>query len=533
MFISVWYIPVRVAPVVYNKRIKMFNKNRHTALLSFCIVLTALSSSVFGQKEKPNILVIMGDDVGIPNISAYSHGMMGYKTPHIDQLAKEGVMFTDYYGEQSCTAGRSAFITGQHIIRTGLSKVGLPGAPEGITPDDITLGGLLQAQGYATGQFGKNHFGDQDKHLPTNNGFDEFFGNLYHLNAEEEPENEDYPTDPAFKQKFGPRGVISATSDGKIEDTGPLTAKRMETVDDEFMAAAMDFVDRQHAAEKPWFVWFNTTRMHFWTHVREENRGKSGLNEYADGMLEIDDMVGLWMQKLKDLGVDENTIVIFTTDNGVHAATWPDAGVTWFNNEKTTNWEGGFRVPCIARFPGVEPGSINNDVMSHLDWVPTVMAAVGEENITQKLLDGYSANGRDYKIHLDGYNFLPRLKGEVDKGPRNFFIYGTDAAQISAIRFDDRWKAIYMEQKSHGTRVWIDDLVKLKAPLLFDLRMDPFEKALHTNTYWDWYSKRIYLLGRGAMYVVPFIQSFEDYPPSQTPATWNLDKLLEQYMPKD
>jgi len=504
--------------------------------LKQCLVLLLLAIGFAFQhasaQGKPNVLVIMGDDVGIPNISAYSHGMMGYQTPNIDRIAKEGVMFTDYYGEQSCTAGRSAFITGQHIIRTGLSKVGLPGAKEGITPDDITLGGLLQAQGYATGQFGKNHFGDRDEHLPTNNGFDEFFGNLYHLNAEEEPEHEDYPKDPAFAKRFGPRGVIKATADGAIQDTGPLTKKRMETVDDEFMAAAMDFIDRQHAAKKPWFCWFNTSRMHFWTHVRAENRGKSGLNEYADAMLELDAQVGAFLKKLEDLGVDKNTIVVFTTDNGVHAATWPDAGVTWFNNEKTTNWEGGFRVPCMARFPGEIPaGSVVNDVMSHLDWVPTILAAVGEPNIGQKLKAGYSANGRDYKIHLDGYNFLPRLTGKAEKGPRTHFIYGTDGGKISAIRFDDRWKAIYMEQASHGTRVWVDKLEELKAPLLFDLRMDPFEKAEHTNTYWDWYSRHIFLFGRASSYVVPFIKSFKEYPRSQKPATWNLDKLLKQYMP--
>jgi arylsulfatase len=392
---------------------------------------------------------------------------------------------------------------------------------------------LLQAEGYATGQFGKNHFGDQDRHLPTNNGFDEFFGNLYHLNAEEEPEHRNYPSDSAFRKRFGPRGVIRSSKDGEIQDTGPLTAKRMETVDDEFMAAALDFIDRQHKAKKPWFTWFNTSRMHFWTHIRKENRGRSGLNEYADGMLELDDQVGTFLKKLDDLGIADNTLVLFTTDNGVHAATWPDAGVTWFNNEKTTNWEGGFRVPAMVRFPGrIAEGVVVNDVMSHLDWVPTIMAAVGEPKIKDKLLKGLTANGRDYKIHLDGYDFLPRLTGKTDKGPRKFYIYGTDGGRISAIRFDDRWKAIYLEQKSHGTRVWVDKLVDLKAPLLFDLRMDPFEKALHTNTYWDWYTKNIFLMYRATSYIVPFIQSFKEYPPSQKPATWSLDKLMQQYMPE-
>ena len=502
-----------------------------TAFIVFAVLILGVNPAV--AADKPNILVIMTDDVGIPNISAYSHGMMGYQTPNIDRIAKEGVLFTDYYGEQSCTAGRSAFITGQHIIRTGLSKVGLPGAAEGILPAHLTLGGLLQKQGYATGQFGKNHFGDRDEQLPTNHGFDEFFGNLYHLNAEEEPENVDYPDDPEFKKRFGPRGVIKSFADGRIEDTGPLTKKRMETVDDEFLAAAMDFIDRQQAADKPWFTWFNTSRMHFWTHVREEHLGRSGLNFYADGMLELDDQVGAFLKKLDDLGIAENTIVVFTSDNGVHQATWPDAGVTWFNNEKTTNWEGGFRVPALARFPAEIPaGAIVNDVMSHLDWVPTIMAAVGEPDIGDQLKAGYSANGREYKIHLDGYNFLPRLSGETNEGPRTHFIYGTDDAQISAIRFDDRWKAMYLEQKAHGTRVWFEELVELKAPLLFDLRMDPFEKAMETNTYWDWVTRRIYLFGRAASYVLPFIQSFEEYPPTQAPATWSLGKMMEQFTPE-
>ncbi len=495
--------------------------------------MSLVSLSALAQ-DKPNILVIMGDDVGAPNISIYGHGMMGYQTPNIDRIAKEGAMFTDYYGEQSCTAGRSAFITGQHVIRTGLSKVGLPGADLGIREKDPTLAALLKAEGYATGQFGKNHFGDKDEFLPTNHGFDEFFGNLYHLNAEEEPEHEDYPQDPEFRARFGPRGVIRSSADGNVEDTGPLTKKRMETVDDEFMAAAMDFIDRQHEAGKPWFTWFNTSRMHFWTHVRAENRGKSGLNEYADGMLELDAQVGAFLDKLEELGVADNTIVLFTTDNGVHAATWPDAGVTWFNNEKTTNWEGGFRVPTMVRYPGKIPaGQIVNDVMSHLDWVPTIMAAVGEPEIKEKLKAGnYRAIGRRYKVHLDGYNFLPRLTGQADKGPRDYYIYATDAGAISAIRFDDRWKAIYMEQESHGTRVWVDKLVPLKAPLLFDLRMDPFEKALHTNTYWDWYSRHIFLFGKAASYILPFAQSFQEFPPTQRAASWSIDQLLEQYMPE-
>ncbi len=490
-----------------------------------------LIGPAFAQDQKPNILVIMGDDVGIPNISAYSHGLMGYQTPNIDRIASEGVMFTDYYGENSCTAGRAAFITGQHVIRTGLTKVGMPGANFGIRPEDPTLAELLKGEGYATGQFGKNHFGDLDEHLPTNHGFDEFFGNLYHLNAEEEPEDEDYPTDPAFLERFQPRGVLKASADGQVEDTGPLTKKRMETVDDEFMAATIDFIDRNHAQGTPWFAWFNTTRMHFWTHVRPENRGRSGYNEYADGMLELDDQVGLLLDKLDEMGIADNTLVIFTTDNGVHQATWPDAGVTWFRNEKTTNWEGGFRVPAMARFPGkIREGFVVNDVMSHLDWVPTIMSYVGVPDIKERLKTGHESAGKTFKVHLDGYDFSERLAGTAEKGPRDYFIYSTDSAEISAVRFDDRWKAIYLEQKSQGTRVWLDELVPLKAPLLFDIRMDPFEKSLEdSNTYWDWWSRHIFLFGRAATYVGGFANSFEEFPPRQRPASWTIGDIMEKY----
>ncbi len=494
------------------------------------VLVMALSFMGFSQ-QKPNILVIMGDDIGIPNISIYGHGMMGYQTPNIDRIAREGIMFTDYYGEQSCTAGRSAFITGQHIIRTGLSKVGLPGAPVGIKDETATLGELLGSIGYATGQFGKNHFGDQDQFLPTNHGFDEFFGNLYHLNAEEEPENVDWPEGDAGGRVPRPRGVMKATADGPIQDTGPLTKKRMETVDDEFKEAAFDFMERQTAAGKPWFTWMNTTGMHFWTHVDEKWQGKSGLNFYADGMMKLDDIVGQFLTKLDELGVADNTIVIFTTDNGVHQATWPDAGVTWFKNEKTTNWEGGFRVPCMAMFPdryGIPKGKIVNNVTSHLDWVPTLMAAAGEPNIGDKLKTGnFRANGKTFKNHLDGHNMLPLWSGQTDKNPREYYIYGTDGAEISAIRFADRWKLIYMEQKAEGQDVWFYKLEPLKAPWLYDLRMDPFEKAKETNRYHDWWAHRVYMIGWGASYVVEFTSSFKEFPPAQKPATWNVTEIAE------
>lgn len=485
-------------------------------------------TTVQAQKQ-PNILVIMGDDVGIPNISAYSHGMMGYQTPNIDQIAKDGIMFTDYYGEQSCTAGRSAFITGQHIIRTGLSKVGLPGAPVGIHDDTATLADMLRSLGYATGQFGKNHFGDQDKHLPTAHGFDEFFGNLYHLNAEEEPEHEDWPENDADGRVPRPRGVIKSTADGPVKDTGPLTKKRMETVDQEFRDAAFDFMERKTAEGQPWFTWMNTTGMHFWTHIDDEYAGVSGLNKYADGMIRLDDIVGDFLEKLKELGVDDNTIIIFTTDNGVHQATWPDAGVTWFHGEKTTNWEGGFRVPAMASFPerfNIEPGTVINEVTSHLDWVPTLLAAAGDKEIPQKLLDGeLESNGRKYRGHLDGYNMLPLWSGKTEKNPREYFIYGTDAGEISAIRFGDRWKIMYMEQKAIGQDVWVYNLETLKAPWLFDLRMDPFEKAHETNSYHDWYARHIFMFAYAGSYVMEFKATFKDYPQIQAPATWNITEV--------
>ena len=396
-----------------------------------------LSSATAFAQDKPNILVIWGDDIGQTNISAYSRGVMGYMTPNIDRIASEGMMFTDYYGEQSCTAGRSSFIMGQSVFRTGLSKVGLPGAKEGMQVEDPTIAGLLKDQGYATGQFGKNHLGDRDKHLPTNHGFDEFLGNLYHLNAEEEPENEDYPKDPAFRKRFGPRGVIKSFAGGKIEDTGPLTKKRMETVDDETVAAALDFIDRQHEAKKPFFLWWSGTRMHFRTHVKAELRGISGQDEYSDGMVEHDRHIGQFLKKLDDLGIADNTIVFYSTDNGPHYNTWPDAASTPFRGEKNTNWEGGWRVPAMVRWPGkIAANSVSNEIVHHMDWLPTFVAAAGKTDIKEDLLDGYrsKAMGRKYKVHLDGYNILPHLTGESEKTPRNEIFYFSDDGDLTALR---------------------------------------------------------------------------------------------------
>ncbi|WP_066627035.1 arylsulfatase [Labilibacter marinus] len=504
----------------------MENLIKRLILASFVILLGAVAT--IAQKQ-PNILVIMGDDIGAPNLSIYGHGIMGYQTPNIDRIGKDGLMFTDYYAEQSCTAGRSAFITGQHVIRTGLSKVGLPGSNIGIQDETATLAEMLKPLGYATGQFGKNHFGDLDKHLPTNHGFDEFFGNLYHLNAEEEPEHQDWPTGEEAKRVAVPRGVLQASADGPIKDTGPLTSKRMETVDEEFMAAAFQFMEEKTAENKPWFTWMNTTGMHFWTHINDEWKGKSGLGDYADGMLRLDWIVGEFEKKLKELGVDDNTIVIFTTDNGVHQATWPDAGVTWFHGEKTTNWEGGFRVPCLAKFPeryDIEPGTIVNDVTSHLDWVPTLLAAAGDKDTPEKLLAGtFESNNKVFKNHLDGFDMLPLWSGKTDENPRKYFIYATDAGEISAIRFADRWKAMYMEQKAIGQDVWVYKLESLKAPLLFDLRNDPFEKARETNSYHDWYARHPFVFGWAASYVIEFKSTFEEYPAVQKPATWNITEL--------
>jgi arylsulfatase len=482
--------------------------------------------------DKPNILIIWGDDIGNTNISFNSRGMMGYRTPNIDRIANEGMSFTDYYGEQSCTAGRSSFIMGQSVFRTGLSKVGLPGAEQGMKEEDPTIAGLLKDQGYATGQFGKNHLGDRDEMLPTNHGFDEFFGNLYHLNAEEEPENEDYPKNPEFRKNFGPRGVIRSYADGRVEDTGPLTKKRMETVDDETVAAALDFIDRQHKADKPWFVWWSGTRMHFRTHVKAELRGISGQDEYSDGMVEHDRHIGQFLTKLDELGIADNTLVMYSTDNGVHMNTWPDGGMTPFRSEKNTNWEGGWRVPAFVRWPGKIPAGRNtNEIVHHMDWLPTLLAVAGKDDIKEDLLDGYSskAMGRKYRVHLDGYNILPLLTAESEESPRKEIFYFSDDGDLTALRYQD-WKLIFMEQRVEGTlQAWAEPFVPLRVPLIFNLRRDPFERAQKTsNTYYDWLLDRAYLLVPAQAYVGKFLQTFKDYPPRQKAASFSLSDVMDQ-----
>lgn len=495
------------------------------------LAILAMSASTGSAQDQPNILVIWGDDIGITNISAYSRGLVGYHTPNIDRIAKEGMLFTDYYGEQSCTAGRSSFITGQSVYRTGLSKVGLPGAELGMRIEDPTIAGLLKARGYMTGQHGKNHLGDKDEHLPTNHGFDEFLGNLYHLNAEEEPENPDYPKDPEFRKRFGPRGVIKSAADGDIQDTGPLTRKRMETIDDETVAASMDFIDRAHAAKKPFFCWWNGTRMHFRTHVKPELQGISGQNTYGDGMVEHDRHVGQLLDKLDKLGIAENTIVIYSTDNGVHMNTWPDAGLTPFQGEKNTNWEGGWRVPAMVRWPGkIEASSVSNEIVHHMDWLPTFLAAAGEPNIKEKLLEGDAqAIGRQYKVHLDGYNILPMLTGETDKSPRKEIFYFSDEGDLTALRYGD-WKAIFLEQKAKGTlRVWIEPWTPLRIPLIFNLRRDPFERAYFTsNTYYDWMIDRVFFLVPAQQYVGKFLETFREFPPRQKAGSFSIDQVMEK-----
>jgi arylsulfatase A-like enzyme len=496
--------------------------------------VAAAQAQAAGSGDKPNILVIFGDDIGQTNLSAYSFGLMGYRTPNIDRLAKEGMMFTDYYAEQSCTAGRSTFITGQCTLRTGLSKVGIPGATVGLQSRDATIAELLKPLGYATGQFGKNHLGDRDEYLPTNHGFDEFFGNLYHLNAEEDPENHFYPQDPAFRKRFGPRGVLRTFADGRIEDTGPLTKKRMETIDDETSAAAIDFIQRQAKAKKPFFCWFNSTRMHFRTHVRADHRDKPGLNsrtEYADGMIEHDATVGTILKAVDDLGIADNTIVIYTTDNGPHQNSWPDAGTTPFRSEKNTNWEGAFRVPCLIRWPGrIQPGSVSNEMVSGLDWMPTLLAAAGDPEIKEKLLKGHQAGTKSFKVHLDGYNQLPYLTGQQDKSARKEFMYFNDDGDLVALRFEN-WKVVFEEQRATGTlRIWAEPFTSLRFPKLFNLRADPYERAdITSNTYYDWLMSD----GAGVFIAAPavaaqFLDSFKEYPPSQRPSSFSIDQIVEK-----
>jgi arylsulfatase A-like enzyme len=527
-----------------------------TFSLKNCVAASALATLALigaaggaeAQAQKPNILVIMGDDIGYWNISAYNRGMMGYRTPNIDRIANEGAIFTDYYAQQSCTAGRAAFITGQSPIRTGLLKVGLPSAKEGLSDKDPTLAELLKPEGYVTGQFGKNHLGDRNEFLPTVHGFDEFFGNLYHLNAEEEPENPDYPKAseyPNFAKNFGPRGVLKCVATEtetpgddprfgpwgkqKCEDTGPITKKRMETVDEEFLGASLDFIDRANKDKKPFFVWFNSTRMHIWTHLKPESQGVTGLGVYPDGMVEHDGQVGQLLKKLDDLGIADNTIVIYTTDNGAEAFSWPDGGTTPFRSEKNSNWEGGYRVPAMVRWPGVtKPHTEINGIFSSEDWVPTLVAAAGEPDVTQKLLDGYDAAGKTFKVHLDGFDQHELLTGGPTK--RHSFFYWTDDGDLAGLRYD-QWKVVFLEQQHEGLRVWQEPLVPLRAPLLVNLRTDPFEKAmLESGEYEKWYVERMFVMAPAQAIVARELQTFKDFPPRQKPGSFSvgdaLDKLL-------
>jgi arylsulfatase len=498
--------------------------------------------------QRPNILVIFGDDIGQSNVSAYSHGVMGYKTPNIDRIAREGIMFTDYYADQSCTAGRSTFITGQVTLRTGLSKVGVPAANLGLRAEDITMAEALKPLGYATGQFGKNHLGDRNEFLPTVHGFDEFFGNLYHLNAEEEPENPDYPKDPRFRERYGPRGVLrckatdsdDATVDPRfgrigrqtIEDTGPLTKKRMETIDDETSTAAIDFIQRQVRANKPFFVWFNSTRMHLYTHVRPSMRGQSGMpdNEYADGMIEHDGHVGQLLKALDDLRIADNTIVVYTTDNGPHMNSWPDGAMTPFRSEKDTNWEGAYRVPAMVRWPGrIRAGTISNEIIAGLDWFPTLLAAAGDTGVKDRLRVGWQTGGRNYKVHLDGYNQLPYLTGQQDKSARRELFYFNDDGQLTALRADN-WKFVFCEQKTEGTlAIWRDPFTCMRAPKMYNLRMDPYERAdITSNTYNDYIIRRAFLVVPTQDIVGRFIATFREFPPRQRPSSFSVDQVMQK-----
>ena len=499
-----------------------------TAVLLAATGLAALASAA----DKPNILVIFGDDIGQSNISKYTYGLMGYETPNINRIGNEGMLFTDYYGEQSCTAGRSAFITGQHPVRTGLTKVGMPGATVGLQKEDPTLAELLKPLGYTSGQFGKNHLGDRDEFLPTNHGFDEFFGNLYHLNAEEGPEDPDWTKNPAIDKAIRPRGIIHSTADGKIEDLGPLNKKRMETIDEEFLNATVNFIDKAVKADKPFFVWFNSSRMHYYTHLRPESVGLSGQGFYNDGMVEHDNQVGVLLKQLDDLKIADNTIVLYSTDNGVHFNQWPDAGITPFRGEKNTNWEGGFRVPALVRWPGhIKPGSVANAIMSHQDWLPTLMSAAGEPGITEQLLKGHTVGDKKFTVHLDGYDFLPYLEGKTDKGPRSQFFYFSDDGKLLGMR-DDDWKIVFAEQRSKRFDVWRDPFVDLRAPKVFNLRRDPYERAdTDSNSYNVWWDHKVGIIAMpAAMKVQQFLMTFQQFPPRQRPASFTIDQITEKLL---
>ncbi len=487
---------------------------------------------VAAEKKQPNILVIFGDDIGVTNISAYSHGIMGYQTPNIDSIAKEGMMFTDYYAEQSSTAGRSAFITGQTPFRTGLSKVGMPGATIGLQAKDVTIAEILKSKGYDTVQLGKNHLGDRDEFLPTNHGFDEFYGNLYHLNAEEEPELPDYPQSPEFKKQFGPRGVIHSFANGTIKDTGPLTKKRMETIDDDISQRAVDYIIKRKDEKKPFFMWLNFTHMHFRTHVKPESVGQSGrfMSPYTDAMMDHDKNVGSVLDALKKAGLDKDTIVIYTTDNGPHMNSWPDAGMTPFRSEKNTNWEGAFRVPAMIRWPGhIKPGSIDNSIVSSLDWFPTLIAAAGDAQIKEQLLKGYKAGDKTFKVHLDGQNILPYLTGKEKENPRRGFFYFSDDGDLLALRVDN-FKFVFMEQRMQGTLgIWLEPFTVLRAPKMFNLRLDPFEKAdVTSNTYYDWALDHLFTIYLAQAVVAKHLETYEDFPPSQKAATFTIDQSMEK-----
>jgi arylsulfatase len=479
----------------------------------------------------PNILILWGDDIGYWNISTYNQGMMGYKTPNIDRIAREGGFFTDYYGQQSCTAGRAAFITGQSPYRTGLLKVGLPGAKEGMQAEDPTLAELLKPHGYVTGQFGKNHLGDLDEHLPTMHGFDEFFGSLYHLNAEDEPEHPDYPKDPEFRKKFGPRGVLHswANPDGtqRIENTGPLTKKRMETIDQEVTDAAIDFLKRAKAEGKPFFLWWNSTRMHIWTRLKPESQGVTGLGIYPDGMVEHDGQVGQMLKAIDDLGLADNTIVMYSTDNGAEKFTWPDGGQSPFRGEKNTNWEGGYRVPAMVRWPGtIKPGTVYNDIVAHEDWIPTLVAAAGNPDVKEQLLKGATVGNKTFKVHLDGYDITDYLAGK-GPDPRRDFIYFVDDGSLVGLRYD-QWKIVFAEQREHGLDVWQEPFVPLRLPKLFTLRADPFETADHEGMdYNRWRVEHLFVMVPAQAYVAKFLETFKEFPPRQKPGSFSIDQVME------
>lgn len=528
-------------------------KPRTTMLLLAASSMLLLSISVQAKTTQPNIVIIWGDDVGQSDVSAYSKGLMGFYTPNIDRIAKEGMIFTDSYAEQSCTAGRASFITGQSGLRTGLTKVGLPGAAVGLQKEDPTIAELLKAQGYATGQFGKNHLGDRNEYLPTVHGFDEFYGNLYHLNAEEEPELSDYPKDPAFRAKFGPRGVLdckaSDTDDttvdprfGKVgkqvcKDTGPLTKKRMETIDDDIAARAVDFIKRQNKAGKPAFVWINFTHMHLRTHTKPESIGQAGPGQspYHDTMIDHDNNVGTILKALDDLGIANNTFVMYSTDNGPHMNSWPDGAMTPFRSEKNTNWEGAYRVPLMIRWPDhIKPDSVSNEIVSHLDWLPTLLAIGGDKEVKEKLLKGYKVGDMTYKVHLDGDNLVPYLTGESTKSPRDSFFYINDDQQLTALRYNN-WKIVFMEQRIPGTmEIWANPFTNLRVPKIFNLRTDPYERAdITSNTYYDWLIDHVFLLVPAQQYVGEFLTTFKEYPQRQKADTFNLDEVFKKLQESD